>query len=60
MLKENNVEKVAWRKVNKNLKDDFFEVIDTEEKAYLLGLMTTDGYVKVYSNRNSNTIGISL
>lgn len=60
VLKENNVEKVAWRKVNKNLKDDFFEVIDTEEKAYLLGLMTTDGYVKVYSNRNSNTIGISL
>lgn len=32
--------------------EDFFEIIDTEEKAYILGLLITDGYV-VYPNRDT-------
>ena len=32
--------------------EDFFETIDTEEKAYILGLLITDGYV-IYPNRDT-------
>lgn len=60
VLKENQIDKVTWKKVNKNIIEDFFETIDTEEKAYLLGLLTTDGYVKNLKSRNNFTIGISL
>ena len=34
------------RPVNRNVKRDFFEVIDTEEKAYILGLIMADGCVR--------------
>ncbi len=41
---------------------DFFEVIDTPEKAYWLGMFTSDG--NIYNNRNkpnkSNAVGIRL
>jgi LAGLIDADG-like domain len=38
------------------LKEDFFKVIDTEEKAYILGLLFADGYI----SSTNNSIGISL
>ncbi|PEJ06802.1 helix-turn-helix domain-containing protein [Bacillus wiedmannii] len=38
---------------------DFFKIIDTEEKAYFLGLMITDGSVVIQENRNP-CIGIML
>ena len=47
------------KKINKNILEDFFEKIDNEAAAYLLGLLTTDGYVK-NTKGNSFTIGISL
>lgn len=55
VLKENNIKDTQWKKINKNLKEDFFEEIKTEEQAYLLGLFYTDGFIK-----NNGTIGIFL
>ena len=37
---------------------DFFKEIKTEEQAYLLGLLKTDGYVK--KGKGETVIGISL
>lgn len=34
------------RSVNRSINRDFFEVIDTEEKAYILGLLMADGCVR--------------
>ena len=45
--------------VNRFLKEDYFENIDTEEKAYLLGFITADGSV-MYRNRKSNGGVLSL
>lgn len=59
VLEENHIEKVIYKKINKNLIENFFEEINTEEKAYLLGLLTTDGYVK-HPKGNNFVIGISL
>lgn len=55
LLSENNIEFVQWKKINKRLKEKFFETITTEEQAYLLGLFFTDGYIK-----KDGTIGIFL
>lgn len=55
ILVKNNVNFVQWKKINRNLKEDFFKDIKTEEQAYLLGLLFTDGYIK-----QNGTIGIFL
>lgn len=47
---------VRQHKVN----DDFFEVIDTEEKAYWLGFLTTDGWITKGNTYRPNTVGIHL
>lgn len=39
-----------------SIKDDFFEKIDTEEKAYILGFISSDGYI----NRKLNHIKVDL
>lgn len=46
-LLENNIpiESYKIRHTNINLKEDFFEVIDSEEKAYFLGFILADGCV---------------
>lgn len=49
-----NVGKRKYRYVNKTLKEDYFDIIDSEEKAYYLGLMLTDGSV------NSKRLRLSL
>lgn len=56
ILKENNVQ-IRDKKVNLNLKENYFETINTEEKAYLLGLFFTDGSV---GGRKHNQIRIEL
>lgn len=35
---------------NSNFKDDYFSIIDTEAKAYYLGLLYTDGNVRIHNN----------
>ena len=60
-LKEMNIE--TNRKINKNgenysnFNENFFEVIDTEEKAYWLGFLLADGSIN--SNRNQISIALS-
>ena len=39
---------------------DFFDVIDTEPKAYWLGFIFADGYVLKYANKKYAKFGISL
>ncbi len=45
ILKENNIKSKSSKKYNYN--DSIFEKIDTEEKAYWLGFLYADGYVRV-------------
>lgn len=50
---------VLKEKTNNNkieINDDIFDSIDTEEKAYLLGFLSSDGYIL----NDGRTIGISL
>lgn len=48
--------KIVNRQNEQSLYQDFFEVINTEEKAYWLGFLYADGYV----SKNSNHIELSL
>lgn len=57
--KENEIF-ISGRKINHNINENYFSIIDTEEKAYLLGLFFTDGYIKKYSDNQMALIGISL
>ena len=45
----------VWRKYSFN--ENYFEVVDTEEKAYWLGFLYADGYVN--SNKTSVELGVS-
>ena len=46
ILEDNNVEKISCSKRNNpNFKENYFEIIDTEDKAYWLGWLITDGCV---------------
>ena len=49
IMEENNIV-YDYRPYNKNLKHDFFSVIDSEEKAWLLGFLFTDGSVRKVGN----------
>lgn len=54
ILRDNNIEiKRTGCTKNRLLKEDYFDVIDSEAKAYLLGFITADGSVH-YRKRNSN------
>ena len=48
------------KKVNKFLKEDFFETINSEEKAYWLGFLFTDGSVVPKKGTNSMTIRLDV
>lgn len=48
ILKENNIKK---RNRTYDLNEDFFETIDSEAKAYFLGLLFADGYHNELKNR---------
>lgn len=48
------------RPTNLNLNHDIFENIDTEQKAYWLGMLYADGYIKTRKNINSIQICLGL
>ncbi len=59
LLKDNNIKirnKVSGKKRMYELNENFFEQINTEEKAYFLGLLYSDGYV----DKKRNLVGITL
>ena len=47
ILKDNGIEAKNRRLVNSNLIDNYFEVIDSEAKAYMVGFLFADGSIKV-------------
>lgn len=48
ILRENNIDTSYYmnRRINRSINRDYFESIDTEEKAYLLGILMADGCVR--------------
>lgn len=62
VLKRNNIEIVSHRVAHfsdMELRDDFFETIDSEEKAYFLGFMFADGYV-YKGSKNAKSVGLEI
>lgn len=60
ILSRNNVELKSKTMIfNKNLNEHYFENIDNEEKAYLLGLLITDGNVYKPENHGQDQISIA-
>lgn len=55
ILKENGVKIIHRPTVEKELNEDYFETIDTEEKAYLLGFITADGCVIYRKDRKTKS-----
>lgn len=45
ILKDNNINKKSNNRINYNINEDYFERIDDSNKAYILGLLLTDGSV---------------
>lgn len=61
ILDEYNIERYKKARIfNPELDEHFFEVIDTEAKAYYLGLLITDGNVFVSNDRSNRQASISL
>lgn len=54
VLEKNNIKIKIHRPKNGLLKDDFFEEINSEEKAYFLGFIFADGYIQ------GNCLGIEI
>lgn len=46
VLKENDIKVENHRLVNSNLIDNYFEVIDSEAKAYMVGFLFADGSIQ--------------
>lgn len=61
-LEEQNIKKIKGNHYRKYFHDfDFFENIDTEEKAYWLGFMFADGYIVNHENRyGEDSFGLTL
>jgi hypothetical protein len=50
IIKRNGIKKIANKKYQVN--DDYFSIIDTEDKAYWLGFLYADGYVRLKNNKS--------
>lgn len=62
ILKENDVA-IKDNKINSrkyNLNEQYFEKINTKEKAYWLGFMAADGYITSVTKHNTQKFGITL
>lgn len=56
-FKENNLELISSRKSN-TIQHDYFNKINTAEKAYIFGIYIADGYISI--SKSSSRFGISL
>lgn len=52
--------KLGIKKYEYNCNKNFFENIDSEEKAYWLGFIMADGWISINDKTNSGTVGIEL
>jgi intein/homing endonuclease len=50
IIKRNGIKKIGNKKYEVN--DNYFSIIDSEEKAYWLGFLYADGYVRMKDNRS--------
>lgn len=53
-------ERIGCKKSPYNCAYDYFNIIDTEDKAYWLGFIYADGYVSINKETNSGYVGIEL
>ncbi len=61
ILKAHNIKFYKKAQIfNNNMNEHFFENIDNEEKAYILGLLITDGNVFVKDNKDNRQASISI
>ena len=60
VLNKNNISMRHRGPKSKIELEDFFDNIDTEEKAYFLGFILADGNISIYNNQYSLKIHISL
>ena len=61
ILVKNNIEIIKHPKIkNKFLNEEYFDNIDSEEKAYFLGLLFTDGSVVKSDKKNSIAVRLEL
>lgn len=58
-FRNNNIIKTKSLK-NHDLNENYFETIDTEEKAYLLGLLITDGSIRKGKNNQQDGLRLQL
>lgn len=54
IIRDGNIEIRPAKRYTKIEHEDFFETIDSEEKAYILGLLLSDGYI-IYPNRKGRS-----
>ena len=55
-----HAQRMGFKKYPYSCDYDFFNVIDTEEKAYWLGFLTADGWISKNEVKNSGCVGIEL
>lgn len=61
ILDEHNIQRADVNQLKrkyKNIKEDYFNAIDTQEKAYFLGLLYADGCISI--SKNSSQVEINL
>lgn len=58
-FRENNIIKTK-NLINHDLNENYFETIDTEEKAYLLGLLITDGSIRKGKDNHQDSLRLQL
>lgn len=60
-LNKHNIPRYSKEKIyNPNVMEDYFEIIDSEEKAYFLGLMLTDGNVFYRGDNKPSQMSLCL
>lgn len=59
-FRDNNIIKIKSLQQNHDLRENYFAKIDTEEKAYFLGLLLTDGSIRKGKRGHQSTLRLQL